>query len=183
MQQRIFLVPPLGAPPHAEARAHWAEQHGALFVRTPGLRGYRQNRPLDEEWDAGRGWVCSETWYDDRAAERAAYDSTHYLESVAADEATFLHRDRAWAAAIHGDRPPPVADAGIRVLWFGDHPPSGPQWQALPLSRPAPGGGSVVHSAWLSDPEQALALTARALVPAFACRPQSFEIPAPAAQS
>lgn len=184
MQHRIFLVTPLGAPPHRAQRAHWEQHHGPLFSALPGLRGYRQNRPLDAEWDAGRGWFCSETWFDDRRQEANSFDSDYYRDRVVPDEASFLDREGAWQAVVLDEDPPRPRAGDWRVLWFGDDPPPGPDWHGSDLTRPAPGaaGSTRLHSAWFTTEEVALR-TASAVpdgVVAFACHPRSFLEAAPA---
>lgn len=183
VQHRIFLVQPWGDPPHDAAREHWQAHHGTLFAGLPALRGYRQNRPLDKEWKAGRGWICSETWFDDRAHEAEAFASDFYREQVVPDEASFLDRDNAWHAVLLDDDAPAVRDAAWRVLWFGDRPPVGPTWTGATLNRPVPGSSGVrrFHWAWFDHESDALALTASAPeeVTTFACRTHSIVVESP----
>jgi len=174
VQHRIFVVPPAPHLPLPDARRHWEDRHGGIFTPTPGLRRYRQNRPLGEEWDRGAARFCSETWYDDRDVERAAYDSAHYRDVVTPDEESFLDRDAAWSAVVlDGDGLRP--GAGKRVLWFDASPPRGLHWREVALARPvpAPGTGTALHVADLDDDadvEAALALTRQADVVALVCR-------------
>jgi len=180
MQHRIFLVAPLGEAPHGPQRRHWEQRHGPLFAGLPGLRGYRQNRPLDREWERGRGWFCSETWFDDRSSEAASFATAFYRERVTPDEASFLDRDAAWQAVVLGEELPQPHPAPWRVLWFGDSPPDGPAWHGAELTRPAPGPDGVrrLYAAWFDTESAALAVTraARQGVVAFACRPHLFVV-------
>ncbi|NYE35810.1 acyl-CoA synthetase (AMP-forming)/AMP-acid ligase II [Nocardioides cavernae] len=170
MQHRIFVVPLATHLAPAEARRHWEQRHGRVFGATPGLLRYRQNRPVDAEWDAGRARFCSETWYADRAAERAAYDTDHYRETVAADEASFLDREGAWSAVVlDGDGLGP--GGGPRILWFDESPPPGPDWRPVRLDRPVPlpGNGTTLHVAAVDDVDAALALTRSTPVVGLVC--------------
>ncbi|MEU3273070.1 EthD domain-containing protein [Saccharomonospora sp. NPDC006951] len=175
MQHRIFLVPHRGDP--EVARSHWERRHGDLFTATPGLLGYTQNRPVDQEWDRRTARFCSETWFADRDAEREAYASTYYRDVVAPDEASFLDRESAWASAVLGDSVPVVAE-GVRVLWFDESPPPGASWVALDLARPVPvpGKGKRVHVAVVDGVAEALSLTRGAGV-SLVCRSMGFAIP------
>jgi hypothetical protein len=169
MVHRIFVVP--GAPRVGSEviRRQWTGGHPELFTRTPGLAGYVQNRPLPEEWHRLGVFVCAETWFADRQAERAAYASDHYREVVAADEARFLDRDAVWSARVAG----PVSlerRSRYRVLVFGDGP--------LTLSRPAPGGGHGLDVRWFDDRAAALDHAAAAPGLAIATEPAVFPIPA-----
>lgn len=74
----------------------WTTRHAQVFARTTGLRGNTQNRPPREFW-SGRPHVCSETWFDDHAAEKATAESDYDLTDVAGDVARFVHRDQALA--------------------------------------------------------------------------------------
>lgn len=184
MQHRLFLVPPRLGDDVERARRHWEERHGAVFVRTPGLLGYVQNRPVDEEWLSGRGWFCSETWYADRDSERRAYASTYYQDVVAQDEATFLDRSAAWSAVMLDDRAAhDVPGGGLRtsrwrVLWLSDARPPGHGWAVLPVTRAVPGGdASLVLRKEFDDRAEALAVTRGASCPAFVCEPTTFDPP------
>lgn len=180
MQHRIFLVPPIAptaAVPHP--RRHWETRHAEVFAATPGLVGYRQNRPVDAEWTRGCAWFCSETWFVDADAERAAYASRYYTDVVAQDETRFLERDEAWSAAVLDDEGP-LDLVGHRILWFGEDPPAGPDWQLRALARdvPGPGTGRVMWVAATDDPEGALALTTGAPSRSLVCMPVTTTAPA-----
>lgn len=179
-QRRFFLVPLRGVRPVAAEASHWQSSHAPLFSRTPGLLHYVQYRPLPEEW--ARGWrhVCSETVFADRSSERAAYASDFYRAKVSADEATFLDRDAAWSARIiDGDPPiPPTREFdgdSCLVVQFGGTRPSG-DWLTLQTSREAVGGGSEIHLFRTTDRSEALAVSAAAAAPAFACRPTPIPV-------
>jgi hypothetical protein len=153
MRHRIFLVPLRPDLDPVAARRHWTEAHAPLFARTPGLRGYVQNRPepgLD-------GWVCSETWFADADAERGAYASDFYVHEVTPDESRFLDRGAAWVALVRGDGPPvPELPGAYRALilgWAGGDPPSMPHVEIVALDRAGPAGGPPrLLSAWADDP-------------------------------
>lgn len=190
MQHRLFLVPAAAGTPTAAAVRHWEERHSRVFAQTPGLMRYVQNRPLTEEWAAGRAWFCSETWFADRATERNAYASPYYRDVVTADEATFLDREAAWSGVVlttDGDHhaadltETPTKTQGWRVLWFGDEPAAELPWTQLPVTRTVPAGrGRTVFTTVISDRERALALTVGAPCPAFVCTPTTIDVPAPA---
>jgi hypothetical protein len=171
VQHRIFVVPPASRVTWEDARLHWEQRHGEAFTGTPGLRRYRQNRPVEQEWQRGAARFCSETWFDDRETERAAYGSPHYRDVVTPDEATFLDRDAAWSAVVLDDQPLEPGE-GLRVLWFDTSPPSGQAWRSARLNRPvpAPGTGSTVHVADVVDVDAALALTRHSSGVALVCR-------------
>lgn len=171
MQHRIYLVPPCVGPDRDTSRDHWEQRHGRLFGATPGLLRYRQNRPIDEFWARGSALFCSETWFEDRRAEKAAYRSDFYRDVVTADERRFLDRDAAWTAVVTSEMPEPGAD--FRALWFGDDPPAGLPWRAVALDRgvPAPGRGSVLQVADVADPGHALPLFTDTAALATLCRP------------
>ncbi|PXY28964.1 EthD domain-containing protein [Prauserella endophytica] len=179
MQHRIFLVPPHGDP--EDGRVHWERRHGDLFTATPGLLGYRQNRPVAEEWARGTARFCSETWFADRDAERRAYSSAYYRDVVTADEMSFLDRDAAWSAAVVAGSGEPDPAGGVRVLWFDDYPPPGARWHPLELSRPVPppGRGTRVYTALVAEAAEALSLTRGAEGAALVCRPVTFAEPSP----
>lgn len=122
LMHRLFLAPLRTDVDHRWAHEHWTTRHSAVFGRTPGLRGYTQNRPPADAW-SGRALVCSETWFDDRAAERAAFESDYYLTEVAADEARFVRRDAAWLSAVTVTATARQART-FRVLVFGHTPES-----------------------------------------------------------
>ncbi|GAA4524038.1 MULTISPECIES: EthD family reductase [Nonomuraea] len=52
----------------------WQEEHPALVLALPGLRGYRQNPAVEHRkqwpWDGS-----AELWFDDVRAVKAAFDS------------------------------------------------------------------------------------------------------------
>ena len=50
MQHRIIVVEIRPGLPAAEAHRHWRERHAEVYAPAPLLRGYVQNRPLEEEW-------------------------------------------------------------------------------------------------------------------------------------
>lgn len=171
MRHRIFLVPVVPHVCPGVVRRHWEERHGEVFTGTPGLLRYRQNRPVDEEWERGTARFCSETWYDDRDTERDAYRSTHYREVVTPDEASFLERDAAWSAVVL-DEGGLAPGEGLRILWFDEAPPAGPAWRTVELDRavPPPGTGTSVHVADVDDLKIALGLTQQASAVAMVCR-------------
>ena len=77
MQHRIILVETGRGLPVAEAHLHWHERHADVYLPTPLLAGYVQNRPLEEEWERlGNRSICSETWFADHDAVMLAHFST-----------------------------------------------------------------------------------------------------------
>lgn len=177
MQHRIFLVPTRADVPWSTARRHWQDRHGEIFVSTPGLRWYTQNRPLTEP-SRGRGVVCSETSYESRQAERAAYSSRYYQDVVAPDEARFLDREGVWSARVVAGTAASEPAGAYRVLWFDETPPEGARWSPLELSRPvpAPGRGSSLHSTWTDDRDLAIEIADGSRGLALACQPIPFTI-------
>ncbi|MBB3665554.1 hypothetical protein FB384_004512 [Prauserella sediminis] len=176
MQHRIFLVPPSGDADRG--RRHWEHRHGDLFVRTPGLLGYRQNRPVAEQWARGTARFCSETWFADRESERRAYASAYYRDVVTPDEAVFLVRDQAWTAAVlegpESALQPP--DGGAAVLWFDESPPRGMSWDSWELAVPVPppGRGKRLYTTVVADVGRALTLGADAGPVALVVRPRDY---------
>ena len=153
MRHRIFLVPLRPDLDPDAAHRHWTAVHAPLFARTPGLRGYVQNRPEP----GGHGWVCSETWFADADAERGAYASDFYVHEVTPDESRFLDRGAAWAALVRdGWMPVRGLPGGYRALvvgWAGDDPPSLRHVEVIALDRAGPNGGPPrLLSAWSDDP-------------------------------
>lgn len=125
---RIFLAPLRTDVDPTKAHEHWTTQHADIFGRNPGLRGYTQNRPPRAAW-SGRTHVCAEAWFDDRDAERAAFQSEYYLRDVVEDEARFVQRDQAWHSTVTM-----LAQArqmrAYRVFAFGQSPESAADWLA-----------------------------------------------------
>lgn len=169
MQHRIFLVPLRARLPRADAIEHWVSRHAKVFGPTPGLRRYVQNRPLAPD----SAIVCSETWFDNRDSERAAYASAYYENVVTPDEELFLDRAAAWSARVAAGGDVPHPHGMVRVLWFGAQPLKAYNWASFQLSRTvqAPGSGTMAHSMSTADPEEALAVVAASRGQAFACRP------------
>ncbi|MER6982385.1 EthD domain-containing protein [Streptomyces carpinensis] len=177
MQHRIFLVPQRADLPWDIAQRHWQHQHGKVFAATPGLRTYVQNRPLTEPGH-GRGVVCSETWYETRQAEQAAYASRYYRDVVTPDEAQFLDREGVWSARVTSGAVASEPTGDYRVLWFGRRPPESAQWSVLQLSRPVPGpgGGAFLYSTWTDDRGVAIDIAAGSGGLALACQPVQFPV-------
>jgi hypothetical protein len=125
----------------------------------PGLVGYVQDRPRQEWWIHLPYLACSETWFADREAERAAYASDWYQEEIAVDEARMFCRDEAWSSPVvdvETFRPGPTGR--FRALGFGSAPERldsvlvDGRVETLKLLRPPPGGGEArVVSAWTDD--------------------------------
>ena len=176
MLRRVFVVPPRPDLEPEVVRRHWEQRHAVLFRGTPGLRHYRQNRPVTAQWADGTARFCSETWYADRESERRAYVSGFYRTTVTPDEASFLQRSAAWSAVVLTG----AHDAGregLRLLWFDASPPRGPVWHELRLDRPvpAPGVGRSLHVAEVEDAEHALALLGGTRSVALLCRAVSCD--------
>ncbi|MGW0007967.1 EthD domain-containing protein [Nocardia grenadensis] len=172
MQHRIFVVSLRSDIEPGWARQHWEEGHGALFRQTPGLTRYRQDRPLAGTTDR---FVCSETWFASRAAERNAFGSAYYMETVVPDEERFLARGTVWAGRVLHTAEPEVPEAPYLVLWFGAEAVperAGGRWSATEVDRtvPGPGTGTTVRRGWFDD-AAAARCAADAAVLTLACRP------------
>jgi hypothetical protein len=125
----------------------------------PGLAGYVQDRPCQEWWIHLPYLACSETWFADRDAERAAYASDWYNQQIAVDEARMFGRDEAWNSPVldvQTVRPGPTGR--YRALGFGaslsglDAVMVDGRVESLRLLRPPPGDGEpVVVSVWTDD--------------------------------
>lgn len=163
-QHRIFLAPLLSGSDREQGLRHWVDRHAGVFAATPGLRGYVQHRPVGSYW-ATAPFVCSETWFDDRDAERAAFTSPYYAGEVTADERRFVDRPAAWAGRVTRQRPAGRL-AALRVLAFGVEPdllPSGHQGSTdvLELATVPPGCAVPVASCvWTDDEDVATGLAA-----------------------
>jgi hypothetical protein len=155
------------------------------MLELPGLLGYVQNRPHPDWWVHLPYLVCSETWFADRDAERAAYASAWYLEQIAVDEARMFARDDAWSSPVVGVetlRPGPTAR--FRVLAFGGNAElaQGPLFdgrlELLHLLHETPGGGDpVVVSAWTDEESLADHLARRLGGLTFVGEPAASVIP------
>jgi acyl-CoA thioester hydrolase len=178
-QHRIFLAPYRAGRSPAAIQRYWRNVHAAVFSATPGLDGYRQNRPLEPDWD-GLGHVCSETWFADRDAEQQAFGSEYYATTVTDDERRFTDRDHAWHARIVADDAGPAPSARYRVLGFGSDPSRlDGRVERVALDRPTPGGGPPhVLSLWTDDLAEAQDVVARLDGVAFVAEPSAAE-PAP----
>lgn len=167
MQHRIIVVTTAAGVSVADAQAHWRDRHAGVYLPTPHLRAYVQNRPLPEEWARlGSRSVCSETWFDDRKAERASFASPYYRDVVMPDEQRFLDRDSAWMGRVTAGEDAPAGR--YRVLGFGTNELDVP-CAVLEVDRdPWSGGLRAVASAWLDDREQALEVARAAEGFAFA---------------
>lgn len=150
---------------------HWTGTHAGVFARTPHLRAYVQNEPLPEELDRLWTFVCSETWFENRSAERSAYASTYYCDVVAPDEHRFLDRTSVWAGRVLGSDGPATDPSGFRVLGIGTTTPLGPGERVLEIDRPppAPGRVALLRSWWTPDRAAALHSAQEADGLAFAC--------------
>ena len=83
MQHRIIVVDTRPGVPVAEAQRHWRERHAAVYLPTPLLAGYVQNRPLEEEWERlGSRSICSETWFADHDAEKNSFASDFMTSAI-----------------------------------------------------------------------------------------------------
>ena len=176
LQHRIIVVATAPGLATEAAQAHWRERHAELYLPTPYLVGYVQNRPLVEEWPRlDSRSVCSETWFLDREAERASFESPYYRETVVPDERRFLDRDSAWMGRVTaGDG---VGAARFRVLAFGARELE-VECTVLEVDRdPWSGGGRSVASAWLDDRAHAVEVARAAPGFAFAAEPATLLAP------
>jgi acyl-CoA thioester hydrolase len=175
-QHRIFLAPTRSDRSPAAVQRYWRNVHAAVFSDTPHLEGYCQNRPIDTEWDR-LGYLCSETWFADRDAERAGFESEYYATAVTDDERRFTDRDHAWHARVLDGEVDPAPRARYRVLGFGSDPARlDVRAERLALDRPAPGGGpSHVLSWWTDDLDDATTAAAALDGVAFVAEPSAAE--------
>jgi len=152
MIHRIFLVAGREGLPFEEVMVRWQGIHRNLYLEIPGLLGYVQNRPLAGPSDAQPYAACWETWFLDRAAEKAAFQSAHYRERVVPDEAIFADRRRYWSAQVDADGWPRAAP--YRLLSFGGDPAAVPDAEVLPLvGSPPVRGPRHVLSLWAEELE------------------------------
>lgn len=159
MQHRIFLAPLRPGVSWAVAQAHWRTNHEAIMLDIPGLVGYVQDRPREDWWIHLPYLACSETWFADRDAERAAYASDWYTQQIAIDEARMFGRDEAWNSPVVNVETIRSGPTGrFRALSFGSSPERldailiDGRVEALKLLRPPPGGGEpAVVSVWTDD--------------------------------
>ncbi len=160
LQHRIFLAPCRPGVSLAEAQAHWRSHHEAIMLDIPRLVGYVQNRPRQEWWVYLPYLACSETWFADREAERAAYASAWYRDQIAVDEARMFGREDAWNSPVVEVETVHNGPTGrLRTLAFGagagrlDGIMLDGRAEVLRLHRPTPGGGAPsVLAAWSDDP-------------------------------
>ncbi|HUA71264.1 MAG TPA: EthD domain-containing protein [Solirubrobacteraceae bacterium] len=188
MQHRIFLAPLRPGVAWAEAHAHWCSHHEAIMLDIPGLVGYVQDRPCREWWIHLPYLACSETWFADREAERAAYASDWYQQRIAVDEARMLGRDDAWNSPVVDVDTVRAGPTGrFRALAFGSSPERldsvliDGRVETLRLLRPPPGGGeSSILSVWTDDADLARHAALRLGGLAFVAEPAaSLSPPAP----
>jgi hypothetical protein len=158
------------------------------MLELPQLQGYVQNRPLAEWWVNLPYLACSETWFEDRDAERTAYASDWYRERIAVDEARIFAREQAWSSPVVEVEVLHDGPVGrFRALSFGGSADSlhGAllDWRVelLHLLRPAPAGAQarVVVSAWSDEPEHARELALRLGQLVFVAEPAA-SLPPPA---
>jgi len=169
MQHRIFLAPLRPGVAHVDAHAHWCGNHGRIMLDLPELAGYVQNRPLPAWWPHLGYLACSETWFADREAERTAYASEWYRETITPDEHRMFARDDAWSAVVtEAEELHPGPPEGFRALAFGGAPANlggtiaDGRLELLRLTRPAPGlTDPVLVSAYAEDEGKAALLAMR----------------------
>jgi hypothetical protein len=171
MQHRIIVVDTRPGVPVAEAQRHWRERHAAVYLPTPMLAGYVQNRPLEEEWERlGSRSICSETWFADHDAEKASFASDYYRGTVMPDERRFLDRESAWMGRFLADARLPSAPPRFRVLAFGVTLPGA---EGIAVDRHP----SSIASVWLDDRVAALELARSVDGYAFAAEPALLRVP------
>ena len=171
MQHRIIVVDTRPGVPVAEAQRHWRERHAAVYLPTPLLAGYVQNRPLEEEWERlGSRSICSETWFADHDAEKNSFASDYYRDTVMPDEHRFLNRESAWMGRFLTDAPLPSSPPRFRVLAFGATLPGA---EGIAVDRPP----SPIASIWLDDRAAALELARSVDGYAFAAEPAVLRVP------
>jgi hypothetical protein len=169
MQHRLVVCHALAHLPLADAQRHWRERHHAVYLPTPELLGYVQNRPLEEEWERlGTRSICSEIWFADRESERRSFASAHYRDVVVPDENAFLDRESAWMGRVVDDDAWPESRPRYRVLALGAE-----LGDVIRVDREP----HVVGSRWTDDRVQALAEARSTDAFAFACEPAVFRQP------
>jgi len=185
-QHRIYLGGPHPTLAAADAHRHWHERHSRIAPGLPRLRGYVQNRPLQEWWGVFPYTTCAESWYGSREAEVESYSSAYYRDVVVVDEARFIDRDASWTSPVTRTelvRPGPRTSR--RVLAFGALPEDAAACAApgrlelLHLHRAPPGESSpVILSFWTDDAESARAAVAGVTGTACVVRPVAIVEPA-----
>jgi hypothetical protein len=176
LQHRIIVVATSEGVAPDRAQAHWRDRHAEVYLPTPHLVGYVQNRPLPEEWSRlGLRSVCSETWFAGREEERASFASPYYRDTVMPDERRFLDRDSAWMGRVVAGED--AAGGRYRVLAFGTAELE-IDCAVLEVDRdPWCGGARVVASAWLDDRDHAVEVARAAAGFAFAAEPAVLRAP------
>jgi uncharacterized protein (TIGR02118 family) len=115
-----------------EARRYWAEVHGPLITKFPGLIAYTQSDPverlgggLSEEQESYDAFIAH--WYPDRETFTAATQSPEWA-AADADGATFVDGS---SAVVAGVEERVILDGprhGFKSLWiarFNQHTPKG----------------------------------------------------------
>lgn len=100
MHRKIFFVPFLESWSAVDAQREWTEVHAPIWLASPGLRGYVQNRPIAEPWNPVPNLACAEDWFDSRDAERALHETPHYRDVVLPDEERLFKRANAWVSTV-----------------------------------------------------------------------------------
>jgi hypothetical protein len=124
MHHKIFLVPFLESWSAVSGQREWAEVHAPIWLASPGLCGYVQNRPVAASWNPVPTLACAEDWFSTRDDERALHETTHYREAVLPDEERLFKRANAWVSTVsHVEVLTEGALQRFRVLSFGGPTP------------------------------------------------------------
>jgi hypothetical protein len=187
VHHKIFLVPFSAAWSVADGHRVWQQEHAPIWLRSPGLRGYVQNRPVEEWWGRMPAIACAEDWFDSREDEQALHQTEYYRETVRPDEERIFNRDNAWVSTVSSVEV--LKDGPIqpfRVLSFGAPRPPASSLSAdyraelLHLRRPPPLSSSpLVVAAWAPTIKVAQTLAARLGGFAFVAAPAVL-LPPPA---
>ena len=183
--KKIFVVPFLPEISMAEGQRMWHEEHGPIWVRTPHLRGYVQNRPVPEWWGRIPALACAEDYFDSREAEQQMLETDYYRDTVLPDEERMFRRSGAWVSTVtkeellqEGSR------SAFRVLAFGAPRPAEEHLEdagrvELMHVRRAPPLCPCAHvvSAWAADLDHAERLSRWLGGFAFVAAPESLMPP------
>ncbi|HEY1510180.1 MAG TPA: EthD domain-containing protein [Solirubrobacteraceae bacterium] len=169
MHHKIFLVPFAEGWSVTDGNRVWQEEHAPIWLKSPGLRGYIQNRPIPEWWERMPAVACAEDWFDSREDEAALHETAYYREIVRPDEERMFKRENAWVSTVSSVEVVRDGEMGpFRVLSFGGGPPSEAallseeRVEYLHLRRSPPLCTSpVIVSAWASTIELARELSRR----------------------
>jgi hypothetical protein len=166
VHHKIFLAPFVAKLSMGDGQRLWEQDHGPIWLGSPGLRGYVQNRPVRAWWDRMPRLACAEDWFESREDEQALHQSEYYRQTVLPDEERMFSRENAWVSTVTGVEVLRPGDAqAFRVLSFGAERPDVSRLagtgraELLHLRRPAPLSSSpLVLSVWTAALDEARVL-------------------------